>query len=327
MHTSEDVPRRCATSHATRSILLASTLVLASCTARLVRQAEADYPRLGEIVHAEGLALHYVERGSGPPVLLLHGAFGGVQDFTSTIVPELATRARAIAFDRPGHGYSERPKHVVATPDVQARIVHEAVRTLGIDRPVVVGFSWGGAVALAYALAYPDDVAAVVTINAPVREWSGAIDPLYYVPEIVFLGDLFVSQLVMPLGLWRRESAVERAFAPRTVPETFALSPIALALRPHSFRANAEDVRTLKGFLARQSSQYEQLALPLVIVVSQSDQIVDPRHHAEFLHAHVTGSEIVRVPDAGHPLLYTHPEVVLRAIDRALELAAERTRP
>lgn len=308
-------------SRSVRTPLLACALLCTSCTASLVRRAEADYPKLGQTVSVEGLELHYIESGSGPPVLLLHGAFGGVQDFASTILPELATRAHAIAFDRPGHGYSERPKHEVATPAVQARLVHEAMRELGVGRAVVVGFSWGGSMALTYALEYPDDVAAVVTINSPVREWPGAIDPTYYVPELGFVGDLFLWLLEMPIGMWRKDAAVERAFAPRPVPEAFQRSPIALALRPQSFRANAEDVRTLKPFLEKQALRYGELSMPLVIVASDRDRVVNSQHHSEFLHARVAGSEIIHVPDGGHLLLYTHADVVLQAIDRALALA------
>ncbi|MBM3510907.1 MAG: alpha/beta hydrolase, partial [Alphaproteobacteria bacterium] len=87
----------------------------------LARAAEGAFPPAGERRTIEGIALHYVAVGSGPPVVLIHSANGTLNDFRATLLDRLITRFHTIAVDRPGYGYSERPADPV-TPDVQARL-------------------------------------------------------------------------------------------------------------------------------------------------------------------------------------------------------------
>src|SRR5439155_10976965 len=119
--------------------LVVGTLTLSALalwTNRLVRQAELDFPELGRTVAVDGIDMHYVERGRGRTIVLVHGAFGAAQDYTATIFDPLTRQHRVIAFDRPGHGYSQRPRDIVCTPAVQARILHDAIVALGVERPV-----------------------------------------------------------------------------------------------------------------------------------------------------------------------------------------------
>jgi pimeloyl-ACP methyl ester carboxylesterase len=144
------------------AVVLAVLVVLAvvglfAWSKRLARDAERDYPKLGRDVAAEGIRLHYVERGRGRPVVMLHGLFGSVGDFTATIFDPVARTRRALAIDRPGHGYSERPANETCTPAVQARLVHAALTELGVARPVLVGFLYGDRVALQYGPEFPID--------------------------------------------------------------------------------------------------------------------------------------------------------------------------
>lgn len=320
-HETQSLPALARTRGSVRTEFASALIAIASiglgaCTSALARRAEADYPKLGRSVHVEDVDLHYVEAGGGRPVVLLHGAFGGLQDFTATVFDPLVRRHRTLAIDRPGHGYSQRPKGGPCTPDVQARLIHGALVELGIARPVLVGFSLGGSVALAYGLQFPDDVAGLVTINSTTRDWPSATSWLYYLPQVPLFGDLFVYSLVMPLGLATARSSVENAFSPEPVPESFAHSPVSLSLRPHSFRANAEEMRGLKDFLKKQCTRYGELRMPLVIVAGEDDRVVNSTHHSLFLHEQVPGSELVLIPKCGHQVLYSHPEVVIEAIER-----------
>ncbi len=142
-----------------------------------VRRAESAYPPRGQLVEVEGIRLHYLRQGAGRPVVLLHGAHGTTLDFASGTLPRLARDHDVLAFDRPGHGYSERPAREPATPEVQARLLREALASLDVRRPVLVGHSWSGALVLAYALDYPDDVAAVVVLAGVVYLESEAEPP------------------------------------------------------------------------------------------------------------------------------------------------------
>jgi pimeloyl-ACP methyl ester carboxylesterase len=305
-------------------LALLATLGLGVWSRRLARDAELDYPKLGRDVVVEGVALHYVERGRGRPVVMLHGAFGTLVDFTATIFDPIARTQRAIAIDRPGHGYSGRPAREACTPAVQARLVHAALSELGVERPVLVGFSYGATVALAYGLDYPAEVAAIVTLNGVTHPWPGVTNPMYWIPIVPGVGWIFTHAYVMPLGLWLAHASLEAAFAPRALPQPFHSAPVALELRPASFEANAEDMRVLKDSVRAMSERYAELAMPLVIVVGEGDKIASPLLHSHALHEQVKGSVLVSIPDAGHQVLYTDPKTVIDAIDRACEMARER---
>ena len=120
-----------------------------------MRKAEKAFPPIGEFIQVEDIQLHYLDRGTGQPVVLLHGNAGFIQDYFPQTVDQLAPHFRAIAFDRPGHGYSTRSSDTVTTPLDQARLLHSAFQQLGIEQPILVGHSWSGIVLLAYALEYP----------------------------------------------------------------------------------------------------------------------------------------------------------------------------
>jgi pimeloyl-ACP methyl ester carboxylesterase len=91
-------------------IMVAVFLALMLHANVFTRQVESKYPPLGTFVGIEGLKLHYVEKGSGQSVILLHGDGGTTYDFTlSPLFDQLAKKYHVLAFDRPGLGYSERP--------------------------------------------------------------------------------------------------------------------------------------------------------------------------------------------------------------------------
>lgn len=139
--------------------------VIALVVRYLARRAEADHPPAGRFIEVEGVRLHYVERGSGTPVVLLHGNGTRAEDFRgSGVLDRLAADHRVIAFDRPGYGFSERPKDWTWTPERQADLFIRAFEGLGIERPVVVGHSWGTLVALALALDHPQRVRGLVLL-------------------------------------------------------------------------------------------------------------------------------------------------------------------
>lgn len=75
--------------------------------------AERKTPPIGRFLDVDGVRLHYIERGQGEPVVLIHGNGTMIQDFAvSGLVDRLASRHRVIVFDRPGYGYSSRPRQL-----------------------------------------------------------------------------------------------------------------------------------------------------------------------------------------------------------------------
>lgn len=208
--------------------------------------AEGAHPPAGKFIEVDGVRLHYLDEGTGPAVVLLHGNGVMAEDFRlSGLFDKLAETHRVIAFDRPGFGYSERPGSTTWTPEAQARLLHLALRELGIDQPIVVGHSWGTLVTLALALDYPGQVRAIALLGG------------YYYPSLRI--DAFANALaaVPVLGtLWRYTAApllgrllwpamAKQVFAPAPVPERFDQMPPWLALRPSQLQAAAAESLSL----------------------------------------------------------------------------------
>ncbi len=142
-------------SHGLISIAAGITITLATAALLVrhkARRSERENPPIGRFIEIDGVRLHYVERGQGQPVVLLHGNGALIQDFgLSGVFDRAAASYRVIVFDRPGFGYSDRPRDRLWTAQAQADLLYKALRTLGIDRLVVVGHSWGTLVALSDA--------------------------------------------------------------------------------------------------------------------------------------------------------------------------------
>src|ERR1700676_4960323 len=129
----------------------------------LAKNAVNDNPPTGQFLEVNGVRLHYVEHGSGEPLVLLHGNGSMIQDFESSGLIDLAARDyRVIVFDRPGFGHSDRPRNIVWTPDAQAELIKRALARLGVSNAIVFGHSWGASVAVALALKYPGLVRGLV---------------------------------------------------------------------------------------------------------------------------------------------------------------------
>ena len=260
--------------------------------------------------------MHYVRRGDGPPLVYVHGAKGSVYDFTLSIGDRLSRRYEAVAMDRPGSGFSTRPAGGDNSPQAQAAVLRAAALQLGLERPILLGHSFGAAVALAWALAAPEDVGAVITLGGYVLPLGGpppwVVALLRSPATLRAVGALGRSRPGRPLV----ESAVKRAFFPGAPPPEYLRIAPALALQPGNLLSDGEDRKAAEDGLAALRPLYPGLLVPLVIVVGEQDRMVPPAL-SERLHALVPGSELVRVPGAGHMPQFTAPDAVVAAVDRA----------
>ena len=126
---------------------------------------EKAFPPIGEFVEVEGRKVHYLRAGSGPELVLLHGAGANVRDYTFDLFDLLKDRYTVTAFDRPGLGYTDRVPNIDTgpfstegdSPQAQAHMLREAAEKIGIKDPIVAGHSYGGIVALAWAVEGLDD--------------------------------------------------------------------------------------------------------------------------------------------------------------------------
>ena len=297
------------------------------------RRAEAAFPPLGSFVAVDGIRLHYLDSAPGDDsrqaIVMIHGASGNLRDFATSIFDELAQKYRVIAFDRPGHGYSERPSADAVdaegvTPAIQARLIHGALREIGVVKPVILGHSWGGAVVLAYALDFPGDTGGVVVLSGASHPWRSK--PAFHNrwPAIPLFGDVFVNTLVTPGFKLLSEAAVKRNFAPNSAPPDYARKiGLSLLARPGNWRANAEDMRNLAGFLAQQKQHYPTIDLPMMIITGDADRSVSPEIHSKRLHQAVPNSRLVLLPGIGHAPHHVDSDAVIAAVDTLAQHVAK----
>lgn len=296
--------------------LAASYLLVRSKTA----QAERENPPRGKFVEADGVRLHYLERGEGPTLVLLHGNGTFANDFEySGLVEELSERYRVIVFDRPGYGYSARPRTTVWTPDAQARLLHRALQEIGVDSCIVMGHSWGTMVALAMGLQVPDFVRGLVLLSGYYYPTPRLDVAVVAQPAIPVIGDIMrytvspmVSRLLWPL-------LAKRVFAPLNVAERFRqLSPW-MALRPGQLRASGAEAALMIPAAMSLSKRLDTLRVPVQIITGTQDRIVKPAPNSERLHEELQSaghsSELHLQPGVGHMVHYAHPHQIVRAID------------
>jgi pimeloyl-ACP methyl ester carboxylesterase len=299
--------------------LLLIPVVLAGYTYTETKRIERNFPPNGTLVQVNGHTVHYVEQGLGRPVVLLHGASSTAQDFVfSPLFEDLAQRYRVIAPDRPGHGYSARIPQG-RYPSAQADHLHALLTHLGVEKPVLVGYSWSGALATAYALRYPENTGGLVIINGATHPWPTPHSPTDIVGSLPVAGHVMSWTITMPLGRSLLEDGIKRVFEPSPVPAWYANVPADMLLRPHQFRANAEDIIGLRHEVEQHQHDYGRITAPTQILVGDEDKVVSPKIHAEALHRVVAGSRLVRVTGAGHPLHHTHTHVVREAVETLME--------
>jgi pimeloyl-ACP methyl ester carboxylesterase len=316
--------------YATAATLGIAALAAAAIVNRqIAREAERRNPPVGRFLEIDGVRLHYVERGSGTPLVLLHGNGSMIQDFeTSGLLDEAAKTCRVIAFDRPGYGQSRRPRRRLWSPDAQADLLHAALEALDAAPAIVLGHSWGASVAVAMGLKHPGSVRALVlasgyyypTARADVVAASG--------PAIPLVGDILRYTLSPLLGRLIWPGLMRKIFGPAEVPQEFREGfPKGLALRPSQLRASAAESALMIPDAIAARAKYAELSMPVVIVAGELDRLIDTDRQSAQLHREIGHSVFRPVPAAGHMVHQTAMREVMAAIDAAVEAATARQKP
>lgn len=285
---------------------------------------ERANPPSGRFVDVDGGRLHIVELGAAnaPPVVLLHGASGNLNDMRLAVGERLAQHYRVILIDRPGHGWSDRPKgRGDASPDAQAALIHQALASIGVKRAIVLGHSWSGALATAYALAYPDAVRGLVLLAPVTHPWPGGIGWINDIVAMPGIGPLIAHTLILPTGYFLLKPGVAGVFSPDVPPPDYGpRTALAMLLRPHEFIANAQDLSVLKEFVRAQAPHYGELKMPVVIIAGDKDPVVYTDVHSRAIARQLPRATLTVLPGVGHMVHYVAPNRVIQAID---EVAAD----
>lgn len=285
----------------------------------IVRRAEAKYPP-AKFVTVENVSLHYLAAGSGQPVVFISGGSGKVQDFSLSPLHELVVdEYNIVIFDRPGLGYSEKPSNEELTPAVQARLIHGAIEQLGYEKPVIVGQSWGGVIALAYAQAYADDLSGIVLLGSSPYPRERKTDYFNVIAQTPILGDLILHTLYVPIGRhWVAPAMMDQnkdSFAPLdAVPQGFYDATIELGLRPSHLKAAAEETRVIPASLAALIDDLETVSVPVMIVAGDQDE--HAFEQAARLQQDLPATKLVVVAGADHYLWFSSPEIVVESIQQ-----------
>lgn len=310
----------------TLAAALATTALLVR---RSARRAERRHPPTGRFVHLRNLRLHYFDQGAGQPVVLLHGNGATAQDFLATpLFTQLAQRYRVIAFDRPGFGYSDRPRSRLWTPHAQASLLLDAFDQLHIHSPVILAHSLATLVALALAVQNPHALRGLLLVSGYYYPTPRLDVPLLSLPAIPLLGDLLRYTLSPLLGRLLVPRQVRHIFAPQPVPPAFwAHVPLSIILRPWHLRAAAADTAFMIPAAASLSKHYPHLRLPITLIAGADDQIVNPHTHSTRLHHTLPHTHLHLLPHTGHMPHHPHPTLLLSAIDDLVTSTAPRATP
>jgi pimeloyl-ACP methyl ester carboxylesterase len=283
---------------------------------RKAKDAEYNNPPLGSFVKVDGVSLHYLERGRGPTVVLLHGNGTMVEDWlTAGVFDELAKTHRVVAFDRPGFGHSERPRSRIWTPSEQAALLAAAVRELKLTNATVVGHSFGTLVTIALALDHPGLVNGIVLVGGYYYPSARADVLVAAPPAVPVVGDVLRYTVSPVLGGAMTPSLNKQLFGPAPVPENWLDQfPIEMTLRPSQIRAAAAEAALMVPAAAALSKRYNELKLPVTIVAGKGDRVVSTTAQSERLHVALGQSKLDAVDGAGHMVHHTGSHTVVDAI-------------
>ncbi len=284
---------------------------LAAFTALTARRAAASFPPLGRFVEVGGARLHVLERGpadaKGSPLLLIHGLAGQMGNFTHSLLDLLASDRRVVAVERPGSGWSEVGAGQRHNLRAQADVLAALIRELGLGRPLVVGHSLGGAVALALALDHPERVgglALLAPLTQPVEEISPVFRGLAIRNPVA--RRVVAWTLATPLAIARRTAALELVFGPEPAPADFVEKGGGmLGLRPRAFLGASADLLAAADDLPGMAERYPGLTLPVGVLYGSQDRILDHELHGRGLLKQLPGADLEIIADAGHMIPVT----------------------
>lgn len=303
-------------------LVVLATVGLFLFTFVIARRVELGLPPEGRFITIMGNRLHYVEQGSGSQTLLLiHGLGGVLSNYSYAMLGELARDYRVVAIDRPGSGYSKRARRASASLAVQADVLAGVIEALHLGRPVLVGHSLGGAVALATALRHPQKVAGLALI-APLTHMPANGPADVFAPLTIrqgWLRVLFAWTLMLPLSIRRREQVLAVVFGPEQAPEDFPLrGGGALGMRPSHFVTSSRDLVALEPVLPQLEQSYTALQMPVRILYGRDDRILDPGEQGQAMVDRIPGAQLELV-DGGHMLPLTQPQLCSEFVRRAVQ--------
>jgi pimeloyl-ACP methyl ester carboxylesterase len=301
-------------------VLVAALIGLALLTQAGVRLLQRSYPQRGEAIAVDVARLNVVDLGPrhsfDPPIVLIHGASSNLEVMRHPLGELLARRYRVILIDRPGHGWSVRKSEMDSTPDVQARMIVQALDKLGVGRVILVVHSWSGALGARLALDRPERLAGLVMLAPVTHPWRGGVGRYNQVVTTPVIGPLLAYTITLPLGLVFAGPGARNVFRPQDMPDRFVQDTATpLLLRPREFLANARDLVSLKQAVIAQAPRYGEIKIPVTILAGDVDKTVSTDIHARAFARAVPQTRLVVLEGVGHMVQQAVPERVTAEIE------------
>lgn len=281
--------------------------LLAFWSLYISRKIDAALPAQGQWVDVAGGRIHYVAMGpeDAPVVVMVHGILAQLRHFSYALAERMAGDHRVILIDRPGWGHSTL-SGARAGITKQADMIAEALAKLGIEKPLVVGHSMGGAVSLALALRHPEaarGLALIAPFTQPVEKvvdtFRGLLVPARMRPIIAWT-------LSVPIGIKGGATKAAQAFSPDPVPVDFGVKGGGLlALKPASFQSGAFELAVANAEMQVQAPRYGEIAVPVAILYGRGDYLLDPELHGVKTAAAIPGCRLTLI-EGGHMLQVCH---------------------
>jgi pimeloyl-ACP methyl ester carboxylesterase len=270
-----------------------------------------EVTKLTHRCEVDGVGIHVYDHGAGEALLLIHGQFGEYLDWDPVLEP-LAARHRVIAVDLPGFGHSDKPDRAY-TAEFFVRSLQGVLDHLGVRRVTPVGISFGGQIALYFALAHPHRVSRLVLVNSGgFHPWSetekqtartrlSAESIAAWTPEII--PSLFGAIFAAPSEHRERYLAKQAARISRRDYPDYA-------------RAVARAVElAVNTFLLERVSE---IACPVLLLWGEKDSII-PVEQAQRALEKFPRAQLTTLAHAGHMLPMDAPEHCVRAIGEFLK--------
>lgn len=263
-----------------------------------------DYPPRGEFVTVGASRMHILCQGSGEPAVVFQaGIAGGALDWLP-VMQELSHEHQVCAFDRLGQDWSA-PAPVPRTFATAADEWGQAIDALGIERPVVVGHSLGGAIAQIYA--GRNDVAGIVLVDGLSRDVAE--------PVVNRLGMYQKLDWLGKAGLLRFLGAL---FADGAYPSDLRTEMAALRSRSSAILDISAEGALAAETVPEELRQAElDMQAPLLIIAAGNSELPEAEQFLQALqnlHERYHSSTIVMVPDAKHYVIASHPALVAETI-------------
>jgi len=282
------------------------------------RRIERANPPIGQILMHNGQKFHVYIRGQGPDLVIIHGSSGNLNDFAITIIDELAKSFRVIAVDRPGLGYTDTLPDNKYTLIDQAKFIRDGLLQIGVTRPILLGHSMGGALALTWATQQPDSVRALVLLSAVTTPWPGHTRLTLILHQIPIVRDIVANIVAVLANDVAISKNIDAVFRPNPAPKNFRKNMSAdLIIRPKSAIANARHRIKLVDQIKKMSNLYPTLKMPVHAISGDSDPVVPADLHITAIKTAIPHVQIHMLQDTGHMPHHFHAPTIIKTVNQA----------